>query len=122
VPGIKDIGPYPRNYLRNPGFNNHDLSILKNFPFGREGKSFLQLRMEMFNFLNQTQYSAVNRTTNITNGAGATGANIFDDFTNISITNNTRPSGNTNVLGTHFGEYSVARDPRFIQLAVKVYF
>jgi hypothetical protein len=46
--------------------------------------------MEMFNFLNQTQYSAVNRTTNITNGAGATGANIFNDFTNLSITNNTR--------------------------------
>ena len=122
VPGIKDIGPYPRNYLRNPGFNNHDLSVFKNFPFGREGKSFLQLRMEMFNFLNQTQYSAVNRTTNITNGAGATGANIFNDFTNLSITNNTRPSGNTNVLGTYFGEYSAARDPRFIQLAVKVYF
>jgi len=51
-----------------------------------------------------------------------TGANIFNDFTNLSITNSTRPSGNTNVLGTYFGEYSAARDPRFIQLAVKVYF
>jgi hypothetical protein len=29
---------------------------------------------------------------------------------------------NTNVLGTYFGEYSAARDPRFIQLAVKVFF
>jgi hypothetical protein len=78
--------------------------------------------MEMFNFFNHTQYSAVNRTTNITNVAGATGANIFNNYTNLSITNNTRPSGNTNVLGTYFGKYSAARDPRFIQLAVKVYF
>ena len=122
VPGIKDIGPYPRNYLRNPGFNNHDLSVFKNFPFGRDGKSFVQLRMEMFNVFNHTQHSAVNRTTNITNGSGATGANIFNDYTNLSITNNTRPSGNSNVLGTHFGEYRAARDPRFIRLAVKVYF
>ena len=52
VPGIKDIGPYPRNYLRNPGFNNHESLGFQDFPFGREGKSFLQLRMEMFNFLN----------------------------------------------------------------------
>ncbi len=122
VPGINDRGPYSRNYLRNPGFNSHDLSIFKNFPFGRDGKSYLQLRMEMFNFLNHTQFSGVNRTTNITNGAGATGANIFNSYTNLSITNNTRPSGNTNVLGTYFGEYSAARDPRFVQLAVKVYF
>ena len=75
-----------------------------------------------FNVFNHTQHSAVNRTTNITNGSGATGANIFNDYTNLSITNNTRPSGNSNVLGTHFGEYSAARDPRFIRLAVKVYF
>ncbi|HKQ73292.1 MAG TPA: hypothetical protein VJ810_06165, partial [Blastocatellia bacterium] len=122
VPGINDLGPYPRAYLRNPGFNNHDLSVLKNFPLGGEGKRSLQLRLEMFNFLNQTQFSGVNRTTNITNGAGQTGAAIFNNYTDLTVTNNTRPSGNTNVLGTFFGEYNTARDPRIIQLAVKVYF
>jgi hypothetical protein len=122
VPGINDLGPYPRAYLRNPGFNNHDLSVLKSFPLGGEGKRSLQLRMEMFNFLNQTQFSGVNRTTNITNGAGQTGAAIFNNYTGLTVTNNTRPSGNTNVLGTFFGEYNAARDPRIIQLAVKVYF
>jgi outer membrane receptor protein involved in Fe transport len=122
VPGINDIGPYSRNYLRNPGFNTHDLSILKNFPIAREGKSYLQLRAEMFNFLNHTQFSGVNRTTNITNAAGQTGATIFNNYTGLTVTNNLRPAGNTSVLGAFFGEYSAARDPRIIQLAVKLVF
>jgi hypothetical protein len=122
VPGIGDKGPYPRMYLRNPGINNHDLSIFKSFRFGADGKHYLQLRLEMFNFLNHNQFSGVNRTTNITTAAGATGANIFNAYSNLSITNNTRPAGSTSVLGTYFGEYNGARDPRIIQLAVKAYF
>jgi hypothetical protein len=122
VPGINERGPYLRNYLRNPGFNTHDLSVLKSFPFGGEGKRYVQLRLEMFNFLNHTQFSGVNRTTNITNAAGQTGANIFSNYTGLTLTNNTRPAGNTNVLGTFFGEYNGARDPRIIQVAVKLYF
>ena len=122
VPGINDKGPYPRNYLRNPSFNTHDLSILKSIPVAREGRSFLQLRLEMFNFLNLTQFAGVNRTVNITNGAGQTGAAIFGAYTGLTITNNIRPAGNTAVSGTYFGEYSSARDPRIIQLAVKLVF
>lgn len=64
----------------------------------------------------------VNRTTNLTNGAGQTGAAVLNDYTNLKVTNNTRPAGNTSVLGTFFGEYTGTRDPRIIQLAVKVYF
>lgn len=122
VPGINDKGPYLRLYLRNPGINNHDLSILKNFPVARDGKSYLQLRLEMFNFVNHTQFSGVNRTTNITNAAGQTGAAIFGNDTGLTVTNNTRPAGSTSILGTFFGEYNAARDPRIIQVAVKFYF
>ncbi|HKX28949.1 MAG TPA: TonB-dependent receptor [Blastocatellia bacterium] len=122
VPGINDRGPYPRNYLRNPGFNTHDLSLLKKFPIAREGKTYLQLRLEMFNFMNHTQFSGVNRTTNITNAAGATGAAIFNNYTGLTVTNNRRPAGNPAVLGTYFGEYNAARDPRLIQIAVKIVF
>jgi outer membrane receptor protein involved in Fe transport len=122
VPGINDRGPYSRAYLRNPGFNAHDLSVLKNFPVARDGQSYLQLRLEMFNFLNHTQFAGVNRTTNITNGAGQTGGAIFNNFTDLRVTNNVRPAGSTSVLGTFFGEYNGARDPRIIQLAVKFYF
>jgi hypothetical protein len=38
------------------------------------------------------------------------------------VTNNTRPAGDTRPLGTFFGEYNAVRDPRIIQLAVKLYF
>jgi hypothetical protein len=122
VPGINDRGPYPRFYLRNPGFQNHDLSIFKNFPTGSSGKRYLQLRFEAFNVFNQDQFSGVNRTTNVTNAAGQTGANIFANYTGLTVTNNTRPAGNTSVLGSFFGEYNATRDPRIIQLGVKLYF
>ena len=122
VPGIGNVGPYPRNYLRNPGFNNHDLSLFKNIPFAGGGRRTLQLRIEAFNVLNHPQFSGVNRTTNITTAAGATGAGVFNSFGNLQVTNNTRPAGSTAPLGNFFGEYNVARDPRIIQLGVKLYF
>jgi len=124
VPGINDRGPYPRMYLRNPGFNTHDLAILKNFPIGGDGTHYVQLRAEMYNFLNHTQFGGVNRTTNVINGSGQAGnsANFFDNYRNLTITNNTRPAGSASVLGSFFGEYNSARDPRIIQLAVKLYF
>jgi len=122
VPAIGDAGPYPRFYLRNPGFQNHDLSVFKNFPLGASGKRTLQLRLEAFNVLNHPQFSAVNRTTNVTNAAGQTGAAIFNNYTGLTVTNNVRPAGSTAVTGTYFGEYTATRDPRIIQLGVKLYF
>jgi hypothetical protein len=122
VPGVGDVGPYSRFYLRNPGFQNHDFSLFKNFPFGGGGKRYLQLRIEAFNVFNHTEYSGVNRTTNLTNGAGQTGAAILNNYTGLVVTNNLRPSGSTAVQGTYFGEYNATRDPRIIQLGVKLYF
>jgi Carboxypeptidase regulatory-like domain/TonB-dependent Receptor Plug Domain len=120
VPGIGDVGPYDRFYFRNPGFNSHDLSVFKNLPFG--GHRYLQLRVEMFNVFNIVQYSGRNQATNVTNAAGQTGAAIFNNMNGLTVTNNTRPAGSTAVLGTFFGEYNAARDPRIIQLGVKLYF
>jgi hypothetical protein len=122
VPQVGDYGPYDRLYFRNPGFNNHDLSLFKNFPVGSSGKRSLQLRLEMFNVLNHTQFSGRNQATNVTNGAGQTGAAIFNNTAGLTATNNLRPAGDTRPLGTFFGEYSAARDPRIIQLGVKLYF
>jgi len=122
VPGIGDLGPYPRTYLRNPGVNNHDISIFKNFPLSGEGSRYLQLRFEFFNAFNHTQFAGINGSTNLTTATGQTGAAIFNNYNNLSITNNLRPAGSTSPLGQFFGEYNSARDPRIIQLAVKVYF
>jgi hypothetical protein len=122
APAIGDRGPYPRFYLRNPGFQNHDLSVFKNFPIGGNSRRYLQLRFEAFNVLNMAQFSGVNRTTNLTNAAGQTGAAVLNNYTGLTVTNNLRPAGSTSVLGTYFGEYTGTRDPRIIQLGVKVYF
>ena len=122
VPGIGNIGPYPRFYLRNPGIANQDLSVFKNFRFGGDGQRMLQLRCEAFNVFNHRQFSGYNLTTNVTNGAGQTGAAIFGGYTDLKATNNLRPAGSSAVLGTYFGEYNAARDMRIIQLAVKFYF
>jgi Carboxypeptidase regulatory-like domain/TonB-dependent Receptor Plug Domain len=110
VPGIGDTRSQPRFYLRNPGWNNHDVSIFKNFPFGGEGRRYLQLRFEFFNILNQAQFSGIQQgSVTITPGSPMP---VF----------NLRPAGSTDALGTFFGEYNATRDPRIIQLAAKVYF
>ncbi len=126
VPNIGDKGPYPRTYLRNPGFWNQDLALAKKFPFGKEGRHYIQLRAEAFNAFNHTEFSGVNRTLNFTNAAGATGAAIFNNYTGVSIINPNQvraTSSNPNApLGTYFGEYNGTRDPRILQLAVRLYF
>jgi hypothetical protein len=76
----------------------------------------------MFNMFNLVQYSGRNQATNITNAAGQTGAAILGNPTGLTVTNNLRPAGSTAVLGTFFGEYNAARDPRIVQLGVKIYF
>ena len=122
VPGIGNIGPYPRTYLRNPWIVNQDLSLFKNIPFSADGKRYLQLRLEAFNAPNHPQFSGYQLTTNVTNGAGATGNSIFSNFTGLVASNNTRPAGSTAVLGTYFGEPNGAQNMRVVQIAAKFYF
>jgi hypothetical protein len=122
VPGINNIGPYPRTYLRNPWIVNQDLSLFKNIPFSADGKRYLQLRLEAFNAPNHPQFSGYNLTSNVTNAAGQTGNNIFSNFTGLVASNNTRPAGSTSVLGTYFGEPNGAQNMRVIQIAAKFYF
>jgi hypothetical protein len=119
-----NVSPWPRTYYRNPGTNNFDLSLFKNFNLGGDGKKFLQLRLEAFNALNHTQFSGYNTSTNLTTSAGATGASVLNvaDFSTLAITNNLRPAGSTKTLGSYFGEYSGTREQRIVQIAAKLYF
>lgn len=141
APPIGFAGPYGRTYLRNPSWNNHDISIFKNFPIG-ESTRYLQLRFEFFNAFNHAQFTGINTTTNLAvptgtkNAAGdqvfITGANIFlnasdtaSNYSSVIISNNIRGqrvADPTRPLGTFFGELNATREPRVIQLAVKFYF
>ncbi len=139
IPEIGSLGLGERSYIRNPGINNTDLSIFKKFNIGDADKGrYVQLRFEMFNAFNHTQFSGINSGTNLVapNGTDAngnavflTGGNIFARYNEAIISNNIRgqrPNGanndSTRPLGTFFGEYNAARDPRIIQLGVKIYF
>ena len=122
VPGIGDIGPYSRWYLRNPSYWNQDLSVFKNIPLGGEGRRYLQLRLEAFNAFNHPQFTTYNLTTNVTNSAGQTGSAIFNNYTGLQPTSNLRPAGSTAVLGSYFGEYNAANSMRVVELAAKFYF
>ena len=53
-------GNAPKDIFRNPGIDNWDVTLFKNFPI-RERASF-QFRAEMYNALNHTQYNSVDST------------------------------------------------------------
>lgn len=135
IPEIGSIGLGERTYLRNPGINNTDLSLFKNFTLGgADSNRKLQLRFEAFNVFNHTQFSGINTGTQISvpvrDASGTitgytTGNGIFANYGSTVITNNLRVGsvqGSTIPLGQRFGEYNGARDPRIIQLAAKFYF
>jgi hypothetical protein len=94
-PGVRDFGNAGVNIMRNPGINNWDLSITKKIPLGSEER-WLQFRTEMFNAWNHTQYSGM-----------GTGAQYNAQGQQVSPT---------------FGVISGARDPRIIQLSLKLFF
>ncbi|HYE75158.1 MAG TPA: hypothetical protein VEF04_17585, partial [Blastocatellia bacterium] len=135
IPEIGSLGQGERTYIRNPGINNTDLSLFKNFFIGDPDKNRkIQLRFEAFNVFNHTQFSGINAGTQLAvpnrdaNGnitGYTTGGAIFNNYSNVVITNNLRvgPVEGSNIpLGQRFGEYNGARDPRIIQLAAKISF
>jgi hypothetical protein len=60
-PARGDFGNAPKDIFRSPGINNHDLTFFKNFPVKGESRN-LQLRWELYNAFNHTQYSGVDAT------------------------------------------------------------
>ena len=94
VPAAGTLGFMTKNMLTGPGIHNYDLAIFKNFKL-REGLR-LQFRSELYNAFNHTQFSAYDSTGR------------FD------------ASGNQ--VNTQFGQFTAARDPRIVQLALRIQF
>jgi hypothetical protein len=89
-----DYGDTPRNVFQLPGINNWNLSFFKNVPVG--GRRKIQLRWEMYNVLNHTQFKTVNHDAE------------FD------------AAGNqTNI---NFGKVTAARNPRIMQGSIRFNF
>jgi hypothetical protein len=93
-PAVGTIGNNPRDVFRGPGVNNWDVTVFKQFPI-RE-RMHLQLRWEMYNAFNHTQFSGVDTATR------------FD------------PAGRQ--TNTRFGALIAARDPRRMQASLRFQF
>jgi hypothetical protein len=94
LPAVGTVGNPSKYLVRGPGLNNWDISIVKNIPL-RE-KTRLQLRVEMYNALNHTQFSSINTTA---------------QFNTAGVQTNTQ-----------FGQYTAAQNPRILQWAMRLEF
>ena len=94
-PARGDFGNAPKDVFRRPGQGNWDLSFFKLFPVGSEKRN-LQLRWEMYNALNHTQFSDVDSTAR------------FD--------------AQGRQVNTRFGEVTGARNPRRMQASLRFTF
>ncbi len=109
LPPVGGIGlDAPVRYLKRPGINNWDMSLQKTFAFRERAR--LELRADAFNVFNHTQFNGVNSTLNFTSLTNATPTNLY-----------LKPDGTINNKNG-FGTVSGARDPRIMQLVVRIQF
>jgi hypothetical protein len=93
---IANIGDAPANQFRGPGVNNWNTYLYKTFNIAKEGRVMGTFRFEAYNTFNHTQFSTVD-TTITYNAAGV----------------NTRATT---------GNVTAARDPRYLQMALRITF
>ncbi len=95
LPGTNDPGNAGKYDVRQPGVNNNDMAIAKNFPLKNE-KRYFSFRWEAYNVFNHTQYATINTAAKFT------------------------PAGvQTNTL---FGEVISTRTPRVMQGSLRFTF
>jgi hypothetical protein len=102
------FGSSGRNVLRDPGINNWDMGVAKNFAI--KERANIQLRLESFNTFNHTQWGV--DPSSPTAAASGPGTGAVDR--NV---NDQPPSANTN-----FGRIISARPGRVLQLGGKFTF
>jgi len=94
-PELRSFGNAGVNIMRNPSWNNWDMSFSKRFPLASEQR-FFQLRGEFFNIWNHTQFNGYNTTARF------------------------NPAGEQ--INAAFGQLSSTRDPRKVQLSLRFMF
>ena len=97
-----------RFFVRSPPINNIDLSLSKVFPIAHTVK--FEVRLDMFNALNHTQFTGVNSTVNFTSLTDRTITNLPYDASGVLV----RPNG--------FGAINGVAPPRTLQLVTRVTF
>jgi hypothetical protein len=109
------------NYLSNPTalWSTPEITMMKNVPFSKDGRRYVQLRLETYNAFNHHDYNGLALTPN------------FYSTTNLTVTN--LPAGvstfvdpvkSTAVNGGRFGYGTLtgAQSPRRVQISAKIIF
>jgi hypothetical protein len=94
-PGFNDFGNAPIDVFREPGIANWDVTIYKRFPLGSE-RFRLRLGFEFYNILNHTQWE--------------------------NVDNSARFDSEGNQVNGQFGQVVSSRDPRQMQLSLRLQF
>jgi Carboxypeptidase regulatory-like domain/TonB-dependent Receptor Plug Domain len=97
-----------RFFVRSPPLNNIDLSLSKNFGVIKAVK--FEVRLDVFNALNHTQFTGVNSTAN------------FASLTDRTITNLPYDASGALVRPNGFGAINGVAPPRTLQLVTRVTF
>jgi hypothetical protein len=97
-----------RFFVRAPPINNLDLSLSKNFAVVKQVK--FEVRLDIFNALNHTQFTGVNATAN------------FASLSDPTITNLPYDASGALVRPTGFGTINGVAPPRTLQLVTRVTF
>jgi hypothetical protein len=97
-----------RFFVRDPPTNNIDLSLSKNFGIVKSVK--FEVRVDMFNALNHTQFTGVNRTVN------------FASLTDRTITNLPYDANGVLVRQNGFGSINGVAQPRTLQVVTRLTF
>lgn len=95
LPATGTVGTAAKTVIRGPGINNWDVALFKNFPLAEKVR--LQFRWELYNAFNHTQFAGLDTTAR------------FD-------------TANGSQINTRFGEFTSARLPRQMQLALRLFF
>jgi hypothetical protein len=95
-PARGNPGDSPKDAVRGPGVTNADITLFKNIPVGSSGLRKLQLRWEIYNVFNLTQFATVDATARF-DAAG-------------------------NQVNTRFGQVITTRTPRVMQVALRFVF
>jgi hypothetical protein len=77
---MNDPGNAGKYDVRQPGVNNSDMALAKNFGIGKEGKRFFEFRWEAYNAFNHTQFAGINTAAKFT-PAGAQTNTLFGTVT-----------------------------------------
>jgi hypothetical protein len=109
IPAVGSMGlDAPTNYLVGPGVNSWDMSLQKSFAV--KERLQLQLRADAFNVFNHTQFDQINNTITFSSLANLTPRNLpFNADGSLRDRNG-------------FGTVMNARDPRIMQLVLRLQF